>query len=188
MHGELLVLTIAVSFPDFPGSRSTGAKTLELLLILKGIHTRPEAIVGIADQLFLLQQPLERFANQFLSLLYIVEDAFLENEEAAVDPDRAVVYGINSHDQIGFVLLKRNQMIAEVRPDTDETGNFILLMKMVELLRQRKVSEAVTIVGQKFVFSVQIFFDSLQALTDIGVNPGVRESDSPVLDVAVEQL
>src|SRR6266404_1305192 len=108
MHGELLVFTIAIGFPDFPRSCSTGAKTLEFLFVLEGVHARPEPVIGIADQLFLFQQSLKRFPNKFLFLFYVIENLFLENEESAVDANRAVVDGVNSRNQISLVLLQRN--------------------------------------------------------------------------------
>src|SRR6266481_1190748 len=108
MHGELLVFTIAIDFPDFPRSCSSRAKALEFLLVLEGVHAGPETVIGIADQLFLLQQSLKWFPNKFFFFLYVIENLFLKNEESAVDPHRAVIDGVNSHDQISLVLLQRN--------------------------------------------------------------------------------
>ena len=41
--------------------------------------------------------------------------------------------------------------------DAQEAGNLVLLMKVVNLLAQRKVGEAVTIVSEKFLFTFKYF-------------------------------
>jgi hypothetical protein len=72
--------------------------------------------------------------------------------------------------------------------DTKKDGNFSVPMKVFELLRERQVSEVIAIVGKEFFLPFKIFLDCFQALADVGMDPGVRESDPPVMDVTVEQF
>ena len=79
-------------------------------------------------------------------------------------------------------------MIAEIRQDAQKARDFVLLTEVFQLLRQREVGEAITIVSQKFLLSIQISLYCLQSLADIRIDPSVRERNAPVVSVAIKQL
>ena len=54
------------------------------------------------------------------------------------------------------VLLKRNDVITQVRPDTEETGRLVMLTEVLKLLRKRQVRESVTIIGEKFCLAFEV--------------------------------
>src|SRR5215471_517804 len=59
-------------------------------------------------------------------------------------------------------------------------------MERVNQLGKMEIREVVTVVGQKFGLTIQIFFNRLQTLADIGIRASVHEGDGPVFDVPVE--
>src|SRR5882757_10176748 len=101
-----LGLALAIFLPNLPGSRAAGVQTFELLLVFERIHTGPEAIVGIADQLFFRQQAMEGFDDQFLFVPHVLEYVFLEDKKAAVNPHAAVVNGVDSRNQAAIALFE----------------------------------------------------------------------------------
>jgi len=54
-----------ITLPHFPRRSTARTQTFQLLLIFEGIHARPKAIVGIADQLLLRQQSVKGLDYQF---------------------------------------------------------------------------------------------------------------------------
>src|SRR5580704_4653013 len=61
-------------------------------------------------------------------------------------------------------------------------------MKVIHLLCKRQVGQAIAVVGQEFFFSLQVSLHLLQALTDVGTDPRIREGDIPILNITVKQL
>ena len=70
--------------PHLPGRPARVVEVGELLLLLERVHA-PEAVVPVAEELALLDEPGERFEHQLLAGLDVVEDLLAEHEEAAVD-------------------------------------------------------------------------------------------------------
>ena len=83
---------------------------------------------------------------------------------------------------------QRDQVIAEVGPHADEAGNLVLLVKVLQLLGQRQVGETIAVVGQKFLFALEILLHRLQPLSDVGIDARVREGNAPVVNIAVQQF
>src|SRR6266566_4644069 len=79
-------------------------------------------------------------------------------------------------------------MVAEVGSDAEKTRNFIVLMKMVELLLEGQIAQTIAVVGQKLFLSMQIFLYRFQALADVGTDSSIGKGDSPIVNVAVEQF
>ena len=59
---------------------------------------------------------------------------------------------------------------------------------MIDLLVEREIRQAVTVVRQKNVFTFKIFLDSLKTLSDIRRRPGIGEGDVPIVDITVKKL
>src|SRR5580704_930961 len=102
---------VAVGLPHFPRCSATGAKTFQLLFVFESVHACPEPVIGITDQLLLSNQPLEGLDDQFFFVTHVVENLFLEDEKSSVDPDAAIVDGMNLRNETMGALLKRNQVI-----------------------------------------------------------------------------
>src|SRR6266849_2936330 len=184
----LAFTTIAVGLPHFPRRSAGCTKTLQLLLVFEGVHACPEAVVRIANQLLLCYESVERLDYELLFVVDVLENLLFEGEKSSVDPYIPIINGMNLGDQATVSLVQRNQVIAEVRPNTEKAGDLAVLMKVVQLLGKGHGGKAVAIVRQKFLFPFQILLNRLQALADIGIDPRVRERDAPIMDIAIEQL
>src|SRR6266567_429336 len=79
-------------------------------------------------------------------------------------------------------------MVAEVGSDAEKTRNFIVLMKMVELLLEGQIAQTIAVVGQKLLLSMQIFLYRFQALADVGTDSSIGKGNSPIVDITLEQL
>ena len=156
-----------------------------MLLIFECVHTCPEAIVGVADQLLLGHQPLERLNDELFLITDIIKDFLLKNEKPSIDPQVAVIQGVNSGNKIAIALLQRDHVVAEVGPDAEEARNLILFVKVVKLFGKGHVGQAIAVVREEFFFPFKMLLNRLQALTNVGTDSGVRECDSPILDITV---
>ena len=56
-----------------------------------------------------------------------------------------------------------------------ETGDLSSLPEVIDLLGEGKICQAVTVVGQECFFAVQIFFDCLQPLADVGIDARISK-------------
>ncbi len=50
------------------------------------------------------------------------------------------------------------------------------------------LSQAIAIVRQEFFFFLQVLFNGFEALADIRIYPGIRESNPPIMDIAIQQI
>src|SRR5579859_399382 len=182
----VLIVAIAIGLPYLPGRDTRGAQVVELLFILESVHAGPESIVGVADQLLLRNQPMKRLNHQFLFVADVAKNVLFENEKPAVNSYIAVANGVNVGNQAAIAFFNRDEVITEVRPDTKKAGNLALVVKMVQLLRKGQVGQPVAIVRQELVFSVQVFLNRFQALTNIGVNSRIRECNAPIVNIAIQ--
>ena len=73
--------------PHLPRRPAAGRQRLQVVLVLQGVHRRPEALVRIGDQLAALDQALERLFDELFAVVDVVEDLAAEDEEPAVDPE-----------------------------------------------------------------------------------------------------
>src|SRR5690349_11981233 len=76
--------------PDLPHGPPVLVQLLERLAVLEGVHAAPEAVVRVAGQTSLLDEPLERFDHQLLALVEHVPDLVAQHEVAAVHEHPAV--------------------------------------------------------------------------------------------------
>ncbi len=95
-----MACAITVALPYLPRCGAIRAQALQLLLVFESIHTRPEAIVWIADQLLLCYQPVERLNHELFFIPHIVENFLLENEESSIDPHIAVIDGMDLRNHL----------------------------------------------------------------------------------------
>src|SRR5262245_17845555 len=73
--------------PDLPGRVARGPAALEHLLLLEGVHARPESVVLESHELAGARERLERLAlPDRLVARDVVDRLGLEYEEPAVDP------------------------------------------------------------------------------------------------------
>src|SRR5574337_309194 len=94
----------------------------------------------------------------------VIENLPLENEETAVDPYSAVIDRANARHQTAVSFLNGHHVIAQVWANAEKTGNFVLLVKVSQLLRKRQIGEAVAIVSQKLVFPFEVLLHGLETL------------------------
>ncbi len=140
----------------------------------------------ISGELLLVDQSLEGFPNQFFSWADIAKDVFFENKESTIDPNIGLVHVLNLLDIV--LSIQCHNMIAQARLDTDETADFVLFEKMIELSGKRKIRQAVAIVGEEHLFPVQIFFYCFQPLPYVGSESGVCKCNSPIADIRIQQV
>ena len=59
-------------------------QVFQLLLVLESIHTGPEALILVCQQLALSDETLERLLDQLFTILDVPEDVPAENKKASV--------------------------------------------------------------------------------------------------------
>src|SRR6516164_2093157 len=131
---------------------------------------------------------MERFDYQFLLLAYVIEDLLFKNEKAGIDAKITVVNRMNVVHQAAIALGNGYRVITQIRTDARETGNLVLLTKVVDLLVKSQVAEAVAIVCEKFLFAFNVLLHGLQPHADIGADSSIGKSNSPIMNVAVDEL
>src|SRR2546425_1100656 len=73
--------------PDSPGRAARNPEILEHFLLSQCVHARPEPTVLEARQLALSSESLERIVFPRSVIAFdVIENCFVENEEATVDP------------------------------------------------------------------------------------------------------
>src|SRR5262245_27660331 len=75
------------ALPHLPGGVAARLHFVECLLVLEGVHARPESLVAVRDELLQTDEALEGLLDELLALLQVIEDLPLEGEESAVDPE-----------------------------------------------------------------------------------------------------
>ena len=106
----------------------------------------------------------------------------------AVDTQVAIGNRMNVANQATVPLGNGYRVVTEMGADAQEASNLVLLMKVVDLLVKPQVTEAVAIVRKKFLFAFKVLLHGLQPHADIGGDPGIGKSNSPIMNVAVDQL
>src|SRR5207302_7031651 len=64
--------------PELPRGVSLGMQVVQHLLILEGVHTEPEAIVGMGHEVSFLHEPLEWLVEELLSVANVLKDLLPE--------------------------------------------------------------------------------------------------------------
>ena len=131
---------------------------------------------------------MEGFDDQFLLLTYVIDDLLFEDEKAGINAKITVVNRMNVVHQAAIPLGNGYRMITQIRTDAQEAGNLVLLMKVVDLLLEPQVAEAVAIVREKFLFAFKVLLHGLQPHADIGADSSIGKSNSPIMNVAVDEL
>ena len=82
-----------------------------------------------------------------------------------------------------LVLLANSSLLAQL-----EKGTWMLngRFEMINHIWQIEIGQSICIIGQKHFFSIEIFSDSHQAGSDIGMNTSVNESYSPIVNIRIE--
>src|SRR5579862_2740748 len=141
-------------------------------------------MVGISDQVFLLNEPTKWFLHKFLAILDVIEDGTLENKVPAVDQDLGLAHGPDFFNQSS--ISHRHIVAGQVWLYAQECGCFVLLTEAFDQLGKVEISYVVAIVGQECLLAINILFYRLEPLTEVGVDAGVNESDRPVVNVRIE--
>src|SRR4029453_17555094 len=76
---------------------------------------------------------------------------------------------------------------AGMRADTDEAPQLAVSLKVVQVLVEWNIGQAVAVVRQKLGIVAEIALDSFQPLANVRVHSGLGERDLPAIDVAAEQ-
>ena len=118
-----------MAIPDRPRCVATAVQIIKFLQLLKGIHTCPEAIVRVGQQLAFGDQPVERLFDEFLSIFDVFEDFATEYEEPAVDPRPGFGDLIDAlHNPFP---VDRNHMEARSRLDAHKAGRSVAPQKVL---------------------------------------------------------
>src|SRR5438876_6491632 len=66
-------------------------------------------------------------------------------------------------------------MVTEIRPDAKKTRHLTTAPKLIHLHGKGRIRQAVAVIGKEDFFVAQIFFSSLEALSDVGRDAGVGQ-------------
>src|SRR5882672_630164 len=154
-------------------------------MLLEGIHA-PELVLPVADNLLCCDQSLKRLHNQFLAGSHVVEYLLFEHEKTGIDQNVGFPHALDAVDEIFRLEFDDVEALRGLR--AQERGDLPALDEAVNQVGERKTAQSVGIVGQKHLFSLEIFFDRLQALADIRSESGIDEGYFPVGDVALPKL
>ncbi len=132
-----------------------------------------------------VDEPLKRTVDEFFPLADVIENLGFEDEKATVNANAAIVDGADSGHEIAVTLLNGDHVIAERRPNGEETCDLVVFVKMVELFRKIEVRKAIAVIREEFFLTIKILFDSLQSLANVAFDAGIGERDAPILDVAI---
>src|SRR2546428_172900 len=116
----------------------------------------------------------------------VVEDLRAKNEEAAVDAQAGLPDILDARHLP--VVVRHDKVIAELRPDAEEARDPVAPPEMLKLRRERQVGEAVAVVREELLLTGEMWLDGLEALPDVRVDPRVDEGDSPIADIALQEL
>src|SRR4051794_13289186 len=159
-------IQVAILSPDLPRSRTRAPETLEFLLVFECVHATPESIVRIANELLLLDESLEWLNHEFLACSHVVKDLFAKDEVTAIYPYGSISDWLNSGNQ-ARVGVAGDNVIAQVRQHTQETGDSILATEVVKLTRKGKIGKTITIDRKELFFAVEILLDGFQPLSNV---------------------
>jgi hypothetical protein len=74
------------------------------------------------------------------------------------------------------------------RSHRDETGQRPARLEFLQVLGQRQVGELVAVVGEEGLVGAEVLAHGAEPLADVRMQPGFREGDGPVVDVAAGRL
>src|SRR5262245_34184841 len=57
------------------------------LSISESVHSSPEALVSVSDELIRADKAIERLEHQFLTVIYVIEDFSTKDEVSAINPN-----------------------------------------------------------------------------------------------------
>jgi len=103
----------------------------------------------------------------------VIEHLVLEDEKASIDPDAAVINRVDICHQIAIALLQGNRVVAEVGAHAKKAGTLSVLAEMLQLLGKVQIRQTIAIIGEEHLLPFHVFLDGFQALSDIGVDPGI---------------
>src|SRR6267378_2665470 len=172
--------------PHLPRDLTARVEVLEKLLVLERVQARPEAVIGIREQLARGGEAFERLLDQFLARPHPVEDLLAKNEEAAVDPHSHVLHVLDTLH--AATALYADEVEALCRGHAREASHRILPEENVDHGRQRQIGNTVAVVRKEHLLTLQKGLNRLEPRADVGVEAGVHECDLPVLDVAGEEI
>src|SRR2546426_4109571 len=159
---------------------------VQALLVPERVHGLPEPVVAVRQQLILGEEPLKRIHHEVVAGAQVVEDLRAKNEEAAVDAQAGLPDSLDARHLP--VVVRHDKVIAELRPDAEVARDPVAPPEMLKLRRERQVGEAVAVVREELLLTGEMWLDGLEALPDVRADPRVDEGDSPIADVALQEL
>src|SRR2546426_2153312 len=159
---------------------------VQALLVPERVHGLPEPVVAVRQQLILGEEPLEGVHHEVLAVPQVVEDLRAKNEEAAVDAQAGLPDSLDARHLP--VVVRHDKVIAELRPDAEVARDPVAPPEMLQLRRERQVGEAVAVVREELLLTGEMWLDGLEALPDVRADPRVDEGDSPIADIALQEL
>src|SRR5947208_9602425 len=100
----MVEFAIIAIVPDLPRRRAL-VQFLQVLLIFKGIHALPEAIVFVCQKSLFIDEALERLAYQLLALPNVAEYFIPHCEETTVYSNICLVERLNFPNVTAFLSL-----------------------------------------------------------------------------------
>src|SRR3989475_1836233 len=174
------------ALPDLPRRVAPGVHVVQALLVLERVHRRPEPIVAVGQQLVLGEEPLERVRHEVFAVPQVVEDLALENVIPTVDAQTGLRGLPNARDLAAGS--RYHEVIAQMRLHAEKARDPAVSSEMLEFRRQRQVGQAVGVVREELTFAGEVRLDGAEALPDARVDPRIDERDTPIADVALQEL
>ena len=130
-----------------------------MLLIFKGIHAPPEAIVFVCQKSLFIDEALERLAYQLLALPNVAEYFIPHCEEPTVYPNICLAERLNFPNEASFLRMDNVETCGRLHQQQGSHG--IAPAEGIQHCGQGYVAETVTIVREKHFFILYIGFDGL---------------------------
>src|SRR5262249_22570078 len=110
------------------------------------------------------------------------------DKKAAIDAQVPIVNRMNVVHQTAIPLGDGYSVITQIRADAQEAGDLVLLMKVVDLLVEWQIGDAIAIVGEELIFAFKVLLHGFQPHTYIGANFSIGKRDSPIVNIAIDEL
>src|SRR6478735_910019 len=139
--------------PDLPRTRSASHEVVELNLVLEGIHALPKSVIGMGNQLILLDQATEGLDDQLFTAEKMVENLLFEHEEPAVDANVRISDVFDArHPIIG---IRVDDVKGLRHAHAHETRRLVALHERVHVLAQIQIGEPVRVVREEDLFVLE---------------------------------
>src|SRR5262249_42381141 len=159
---------------------------LEDLPVSQRVHRSPEPLIFVGHKVPAFDQAVEWLEHKLFTILDKIENLPAEDEEAAIDPDfRFLARADPLH---GTVRVEFREVEADRGMDGDEAADLSAFLELTNHVRQRRIGEAVAVVGEKHLLVLDEVLDRQQSLSNVSPRAGIDERDAPFRRLFAEDL